>query len=517
MCSASTSSCPMAQVATPYFASLAWAFALALVFVPRYCLRKKTPPLPPGPRGLPFVGNVLDVPSENHWIKFAELAAIWGDILSLRVFGQTIIIINSVEIAEDLLDVRGANFSDRPVLPMAGELSGFNNALPMCQYDDRVRRERRLFHKLFGTQVSVKEFAPLISAEVQRFLRNVVASPEAVFDQIGRMTGAITLRIAYGYHTVDGPDLDPYLKEFETAGLNFLNATRMGEHLVDIWPALRYWPAWLPGGGFHATARAMSKQVHATVDIGLDFVKTQMAAGTAEPCFTTRFLEEAHDEYLVKWAAGVVQVAGGDTTASQLEGFFLAMTLYPAVQAAAQAEIDAVVGRGRLPGLADRAQLPYVDALCKEVLRWHVAAPTAVPHRARADFVYTYHGRDFFIPQDAMIIPNNWKMTHDPVRYRDPLAFDPRRYIGSDAEQDPARMCFGYGRRLCPGRLLADTVLFMACSTILAVFNISKMQQGGVVKEPRLGATSGTVSHPLPFECEVKIRSAQALELVRGD
>ena len=60
----------------------------------------------------------------------------------------------------------------------------------------------------------------------------------------------------------------------------------------------------------------------------------------------------------------------------ELEAFFLAMSLYPDVQAAAQKEIDTVVGSDRLPDISDRAQLPYVDALCKEVLRWHIAAPT---------------------------------------------------------------------------------------------------------------------------------------------
>jgi cytochrome P450 len=47
--------------------------------------------------------------------------------------------------------------------------------------------------------------------------------------------------------------------------------------------------------------------------------------------------------------------------------FFLAMALNPAVQAKAQAEIDAVVGSDRLPTFADRENLPYVDALVKEV------------------------------------------------------------------------------------------------------------------------------------------------------
>lgn len=51
------------------------------------------------------------------------------------------------------------------------------------------------------------------------------------------------------------------------------------------------------------------------------------------------------------------------------------MTVYPDAQAVAQREIDRVVGNDRLPDIYDRSQLPYVDALCKEVIRWHVVVP----------------------------------------------------------------------------------------------------------------------------------------------
>lgn len=51
------------------------------------------------------------------------------------------------------------------------------------------------------------------------------------------------------------------------------------------------------------------------------------------------------------------------------------MTLYPAVQRAAQAELDSVIGPGRLPVLADWDELPYVRALVKEVLRWGPVTP----------------------------------------------------------------------------------------------------------------------------------------------
>jgi hypothetical protein len=52
------------------------------------------------------------------------------------------------------------------------------------------------------------------------------------------------------------------------------------------------------------------------------------------------------------------------------------MTLFPDVMKKAQAEIDAVVGNDRLPDFSDRENLPYVDALSKEVFRWHATAPT---------------------------------------------------------------------------------------------------------------------------------------------
>ncbi|KAF7345741.1 Cytochrome p450 [Mycena venus] len=459
-----------------------------------YIQRKKSPRLPPGPRGLPIIGNVLDIPTEKHWLKFAELAEVWGDIFSLTTFGQTMIIVSSERVAEDLLDVRGADFSDRPVIPMGGELSGFNNVLPLCHYGDRVRKERKLFHQLFGTQAAIR-----------------------------RATGAITLRIAYGYHLRDGPEHDPFLEMFETAGNNFFNSTTPAAFLVDIIPILRYWPEWLPGGGFHTTAKMWSKQLHDTVDSGLDYVKKAMAAGTAESSFLSTLLEEkSQEDYLLKWAAISIEVLGGsDTTAAQLEAFFLAMTLYPDVQAAAQRELDKVVGNDRLPDISDLPQLPYVDALCKEVIRWHVAAPLALPHRTREDCIYDRGGglEPLLIPKNSLIIPNVWKMAHDPQRYANPMVFNPSRFIateGRDVEEDPDRMCFGYGRRVCPGKLLGKTAIFLECSAILSVFNISKARENGVVVEPQVGQTTATISHVLPFKCVVEPRNAKALNLIQS-
>jgi cytochrome P450 len=58
-----------------------------------------------------------------------------------------------------------------------------------------------------------------------------------------------------------------------------------------------------------------------------------------------------------------------------MSSFFLAMSLYPGVQAQAQAEMDQVIGQGRLPSWDDHDSLPYLEALVKEVLRWNPVVP----------------------------------------------------------------------------------------------------------------------------------------------
>ncbi|KAK7036148.1 cytochrome P450 [Favolaschia claudopus] len=499
--------------------SIVLIFALALIgWRYRRKWTKRIPRLPPGPPGLPLVGNLFDAPTNRHWLKFAEMGQVWGDISSLTVLGQITIILNSVEAAEDILDARGANFSDRPVIPMGGELCGFNNALILSQYGERVRTERKLFHHLFGTPAATTNFAPLIATEIGAFLHNVASNPQGLIPSIRRLTAAITLRIAYGYRLRDGSERDSFLQMFETAGQNFSRSAAPGAFLVDTIPSLRIWPNWLPGGGFHTTAKDWSKQLHDTVNSGLAYVKAQMIAGKGETSFVSTLLDEKiHDEYLIKWAGISIEEGGSDTTAAQLEAFFLAMSLYPDVQAAAQEELDRVVGFDRLADLSDRGDLPYMNALVKEVFRWHNASPIGLPHRAREDCIYQKDAESelLLIPKNSLVIANIWKLTHDPKRYANPMRFNPSRFIAGaekEAEPDPTRICFGYGRRICPGKHLADTILYLACTAVLSVFKISKAKEG----EPQLGQASGTVSHPLPFDCVVEPRNAAALALIRS-
>lgn len=78
---------------------------------------------------------------------------------------------------------------------------------------------------------------------------------------------------------------------------------------------------------------------------------------------------------IIKWAAASMYGGGADTSVSTILSLFLCMTLFPEAQTKAQAEIDSVIGRSRLPTLADRTSLPYVEALVSEVIRWAPVVP----------------------------------------------------------------------------------------------------------------------------------------------
>ncbi len=89
---------------------------------------------------------------------------------------------------------------------------------------------------------------------------------------------------------------------------------------------------------------------------------------------------------------------------STMSLFFLAMTVNPNVQVKAREEIDRVICNHRLPALADRPNLPYVEAVVKECFRWHPIAPMGLPHVTTKDDIYQGH----LIPKGAMLIPNIW-------------------------------------------------------------------------------------------------------------
>ncbi|OSX59347.1 hypothetical protein POSPLADRAFT_1150256 [Postia placenta MAD-698-R-SB12] len=486
---------------------------VALLFVVYRGRQSARGPLPPGPRGWPLVGNVFDMPSTNEWNTYMSWGEKWGDIVSVTLFGQHIVILNSVQHAYDMFEKKSNIYSDRPVITMAGEMVGWDRTLAVLRYGKRFRETRKLFSQLIGTRNHAERFSHHLEHEVHQFLRRVLREPTSLLKEVRKTTGAVILKMAYGYEVQEGDD--PLVDLVDRAVEEFSISTRPGAFLVDTLPVLRHVPAWMPGAGWKKKAQVWADDLEMTCNVPYAFTQQQMSAGTAIPSFTSAHLESNPDpeqEILIKNAAASLYSGISRSRFSSIH-FFLAMTCYPEAQRKAQAEIDAVIGNDRLPTLADRDKLPYVTALCWEVLRWQPVVPLGFPHCPVKDDIHA----GYLIPKGTLVSPNIWKFLHDPDTYANPFDFEPERFIaspGKTAEKDPRQIVFGFGRRICPGMYLADASLFISCAVSLAVFDISKVVRDGKVIEPVIDYTSGTIIHPRPFECSIKPRSANAEVLI---
>ncbi|KAH9162257.1 cytochrome P450, partial [Lactarius sanguifluus] len=204
---------------------------------------------------------------------------------------------------------------------------------------------------------------------------------------------------------------------------------------------------------------------------------------------------------------GTLYLGGADTTVSALQTFILAMTLYPEVQRKAQAEIDRVIGTLRLPDFSDQDALPYVQAVFKEVLRWHPVTPLGVPHKVMVSDIY----EGYYIPAGSTVISNTWGIMHDPAIFAEPDRFYPERWLSPDAPPFP-NQAFGFGARQCPGRFLARASMWLNIVGILTAFNITPTEDG----PPEEAFSSGIISYVKPFRCNILPRSATAASLVRA-
>ncbi|OBZ67685.1 O-methylsterigmatocystin oxidoreductase [Grifola frondosa] len=441
-------------------------------------------PLPPGPTPLPVVGNVFDVPKEYSWLAYGEMSERYGDLVHLRALGQSIIIAGSSKVALDLFEKRSSTYSDRGQSIMV-ILTGWEWNLGLLPYGKYWRRIRRTFHQYFH-QLAIPKYSRVQLRESRRFLHHLLTSPDKFVAHIRFAFGATLLKIVYGIELAE--DDTEYTRVVESALEGAIEGLVPGRFWVEFLPFLRHIPSWIPGAGSQKKLATWRADAHAMRDVPYAVAKHAYNS----------YLEgdsAVQEEDIAKNAVGVAYAAGADTTYSTMQWFFFAMLSHPEVQQKAQAELDAVVGPDRLPDFGDRDSLPYVNAIALECFRWQPVVPLGVPHRSMADDEYD----GYSIPSGSMIIPNIWAFTRDTDVYAEPERFNPDRFIKDGRldpnVKDPRTLIFGFGRRICPGRHLADASLFINVASVLHVYDIGPpLNANGEPIRLEPTATSGFLS-----------------------
>ncbi|KAG9316837.1 cytochrome P450 [Chiua virens] len=472
--------------------------------------------LPPGPPPTPVLGNVRGIDTRYPWKSYAKWGEEYGGIIYTRLLTQEIIVINSEKIAQELLDRRSYNYSSRPAsLIPVNELLGTEFSSIFLPYGDRWRLHRRFFHQAFHLNAA-PSFRPSQMRKAHDLIMRLVSKPHDFRAHIQTLSTSTIMSLVYDYNA-SGVD-DPIVAHVERATNIAVKELRPElAAVIAAFPLLRYLPEWFPGANFKRSALISRKSITQWVDAPFEYVKRSMAAGTAAPSMVSDALLRIHDragteaeaavlENAVKEACASAYAAASETTCTTLLVFLLAMIVYPDVQARAQAEIDSVIGEGleRLPHWKDRSSLPYVEAIVKETLRWHPAVPLGIPHATVDDDVY----EGYYIPKGATVLVNAWAMSQDPIKFPEPEKFKPERFIHENSQSvDELSFAFGFGRRICVGRHVADASLWISIVSLLAVFRFEAPPSWDPGPDGiNVKWTEGITTHPEDLPCVVKPR-----------
>ncbi|KAA1478269.1 cytochrome P450 [Dentipellis sp. KUC8613] len=464
-------------------------------------------PLPPGPK-------VRTIPPQEPWKLYHAWARNSGPLMTITSLSQQVILMTNLDTVLELFEKRSLIYCNRPRWPMA-DLLGRQDNVGFTQYGERLRKGRRFLHSALNERYLLDQdgWGNFLGAHSLALLRMMVEGDPR--EAVGKLVETMIVQFAYGR---DFAAQYGELARQVQAQTNL--ALQPGRWAVNTMPILSYVPTWFPGAHFRRWA-AEAKQLFWTLTRPpFERVKADMAAGTAQPSFVKHNLEEfpnmsKADERILIGATGSVYDAGVSTTVATLQSFLLFLSRHPVVQDKAHAELLRVLGGSsstgvaHLPTLADRIDLPYIDAVVQEIFRYNPPVPL-VSHAPRKEDTFA----GYRIPKGTWVTANIWSMLHDEEMYPDPDTFNPERFLPKSGvpPRDPRTLIFGFGRRACPGLHLASQLTFLVVARTLALYTLVPASPADA--DAPIEFATGLVAAPKPFKVRLVPRSGATEEIL---
>jgi cytochrome P450/nitrite reductase/ring-hydroxylating ferredoxin subunit len=442
----------------------------------------------PGPRGLPVLGNALQVDLGKLHLILEDWAAKYGPAYRFRIGRERTVVISDADLVQQILRARPETYRRTSKvervfqeLGVAGVFSAEGAAW---------RAQRRLAMEALA-QRHLRGFYPTLRAVAARLRRRWEGAasrgePLDVVEELKRFTVDVTTALAFGHdvNTIEEAGDDVIQRRLE---LLFPAFNRRIFALVPTWRLVR-----MPRD------RRLDRAV-AELRVWLDGLvreaRARLDADPARAAAPANFLEAmitARDEAGQPFSDEVIfanlmtmLVAGEDTTAYTLAWAVHHLADSAGATTALRAELDGAVGADGVPAELDAAnRLTYAGAVANETMRLRPVAPLLV-FESLVDTTLASPQGDLAIPARTTLMVLIRPPVREPQRFHDPEAFRPERWLQDDRgpHDAAAHIPFGSGPRICPGRSLALLEMKVLLAMIYRCFEVTRVGSSDAVKE----------------------------------
>lgn len=437
----------------------------------------------PGPRGLPILGNLLQIEPERIHLVLEGWARQYGSLFTIRLGPKPALVVSDVKLTEPMLRDRPQTFRrPSPMTTVFGEL-GMKGVF--TAEGEAWRWQRRLAMEALS-QRHLRGFYPVLKTVAERLLRRFERAADTgreldLAAEFKLFTVDVTMLLVFGHdvNTLEQEGGDVIQNQLEHI-FPLLN-----RRLIALFPYWRYFK--LPSD------RRLTRALHKVSDwleariaesrarLASDPQRGEQPANFIEAMICSRNAEgEPFGNDVLLGNALTMLLAGEDTTAYTIAWAVHHLCDAPGATAALQRECDDTLGAERVPAeLEQTASLRYASAVANEAMRLRPVAPMV--------FLESNHDTavgDVALPRGSLAILLTRLSALDGAHFADPQAFKPERWIEGDKPHDPsASLPFGSGPRICPGRSLALLEMRVVLSTIYRSFVVERVGRSEDVSE----------------------------------
>ncbi|XP_045207378.2 cytochrome P450 2D20-like [Mercenaria mercenaria] len=466
---------------------------------------------PPGPRGLPFVGQGFHLSINSAHLQFSKWSKEYGDVFMFSVFGKNVCVLNSPDtIWSAFYEKQLSDYtSDRPGSFIGQYIADSYKDILFRRYDDLCKKLKGATIKAMYSSGSGNDiYITQQQTEINEFIRKITRDKGNDVNIIEPLETTLCKLIGIMFTGEIMEDSDPAFKallDFDHDGNEMI--TPSVHFVLKILPVLRYFPGYY-GDLYRRTVRSRNNLRAALLNKLKDEFKTKRRECLLHSMFS--FQEEEHwltDDLILGVVMDLINTSTL-TSRGVLSGIYFLLVHFQNVQEKICQEIDAVIGQDRQPVPSDLQNMPYTHACILETLRYQSHLGLSATHTNTSSDITI---DDYVIPKGTSLYGNQFHVHHDDMLWVDPWVFKPERFLQENGNVIPREhelrnrylMPFGVGNRSCMGVTKTFHRMFLFVTILLQKHKLLAPSAGKLPSNDPRELKPGTVLQAPEFKCRV--------------